>query len=118
VVANRRIGEQVDNGCPRHHLEQHRLHLARVWAVKPKVREQHNQGAYVPPLWPAQRTAGTARDMLLRADASLALTGSANNPAVAGGDDWRELPLPREFAVRQPRRHQAKTVQACPPGQW
>ena len=41
-IADRRIGEEVDSGYARRHLVQHRLHLTRIRAVQPKIREQHN----------------------------------------------------------------------------
>jgi hypothetical protein len=50
-VADRRVGEEVNNACARYHLMQHRLHLARIRPVQPKVREQHNHITSMPPEW-------------------------------------------------------------------
>jgi hypothetical protein len=35
--------KKVDNGYARRPLMQHRLHLTRIGAVQPEIREQHNQ---------------------------------------------------------------------------
>jgi len=38
-VADRRVGNEVDNGYARRHLVEHRLHLARIRAVQPEICE-------------------------------------------------------------------------------
>jgi hypothetical protein len=47
-IADRRIGEEVDNGYVRRHLVQHRLHLARIGALQPEIRKQHNHAINLP----------------------------------------------------------------------
>jgi hypothetical protein len=47
-IADWRIGEEVDNGYARGHLVQHRLHLTRIRAVQPKIREQRNHVVSLP----------------------------------------------------------------------
>jgi hypothetical protein len=37
---DRRISEQIDNGCARRHLMQYRLRLTRICTLQAEVREQ------------------------------------------------------------------------------
>src|SRR5262249_52670066 len=48
-TAHGRIGEEVNKGNARRHLVQHRLHLTRIGAVQPEIREQHNHVYSLPP---------------------------------------------------------------------
>ena len=41
-VASRHVGKCSDNGYAGPHLVWHRLHLTRIGAVQPEIREEHN----------------------------------------------------------------------------